>query len=238
MLSDLIGEINVINLEKEYELKPGDTEKFVLSRKKMIKEQIVARGVKDPAVLKAIAETPRHRFVLENLEPSAYDDTPLPIGENQTISQPFIVAYMTEALELRGDERVLEVGTGSGYQTAILSEIVSEVYSVEINEDLVIQAALRFKRMGLTNIRLRYYDGYKGWAEEAPFDRIIVTAAPDHIPQSLIDQLKIGGKMVIPVGDGDQELILVTKINKENYSKDVRIPVRFVPMLREEERKN
>ncbi len=228
----------MVNLEKELELRPGDTEKYLLSRRKMIKDQIVARGIKDPAVLKAIAETPRHRFVLENLEPSAYDDTPLPIGENQTISQPFIVAYMTEALELRGDEKVLEVGTGSGYQTAVLAEIVQDIYSVEINEDLVIQAALRFKKMGLTNIRLRYCDGYKGWAEEGPFDRIIVTAAPDHIPESLIKQLKVGGKMVIPVGDSEQELILVTKVNKENYSKDVRIPVRFVPMLREEERKN
>lgn len=228
----------MVHVEKEYELKPGDTEEYLLSRKKMIKEQIIARGVKDPAVLKAIAETPRHRFVLENLEHSAYDDTPLPIGENQTISQPFIVAYMTEALQLTGNEKVLEVGTGSGYQTAVLANIVQEIYSVEINENLVIEAALRFKKMGFANIRVRYSDGYKGWQEEAPFDRIIVTAAPDHIPQSLINQLKIGGKMVIPVGDSDQELILVTKIDKINYAKDVRIPVRFVPMLREAEKKN
>ena len=228
----------MVNVEKEFDLKPGDTEEHLLSRRKMIKEQIVARGVKDPLVLKAIAEIPRHRFVLENLEQSAYDDTPLPIGENQTISQPFIVAYMTEALELMGDEKVLEVGTGSGYQTAVLAGIVSEVYTVEINENLIIEAAMRFKKMALKNIRLRYSDGYKGWAEEAPFDRIIVTAAPDHIPQSLVNQLKVGGKMVIPVGDSDQELILVTKIDKDNYSKDVRIPVRFVPMLREAERKN
>lgn len=228
----------MIEFEKDSGLKLGDSPGHLQARKKMIKEQIVVRGVRDAKVLKAMEVVPRHRFVDENLENAAYDDTPLPIGENQTISQPFIVAYMTAALELQGEERILEVGAGSGYQSAILSEIVAEVYTIEINENLAIEVALRLKKMGFNNVKLKFGDGYKGWPEYAPFDGIVVTAAPDHIPQSLVDQLKVGGRMVIPVGESEQELVLVTKQEDGSYAKESRIPVRFVPMIREAERKN
>jgi len=228
----------VIEIERDSGLKLGDTAKHFQARRKMIRSQLEARGVRDPAVLRAIMNVQRHRFVSEKIEKAAYDDTPLPIGENQTISQPFIVAYMTAALELIGEERVLEVGTGSGYQAAVLAEIVREVYTIEINENLAIEAAMRFKRMELHNIFLRYGDGYLGWPEKAPFDGIVVTAAPTHIPQSLITQLKPGGKMIIPVGDADQELIVVQKLSDGSITKDSRIPVRFVPMIREAEKKD
>jgi len=204
----------------------------------MIKEQILSRGVRDSGVLRAIEATPRHRFVDEHQENAAYTDTPLPIGENQTISQPFIVAYMTAALELKGNERILEVGTGSGYQAAVLSELVREVCTMEINENLAIEVALRLKRMAITNVKVRFGNGYKGLPEESPFDGIVVTAAPNHIPQQLVDQLKIGGKMIIPVGESEQELLLVTKREDGSYDKESRIPVRFVPMIREPEGKN
>ncbi len=219
-------------------LKPGDSHRYLQQRKKMIKEQIISRGVRSSRVLKAIESVPRHRFVDEGSEGNAYDDTPLPIGESQTISQPFIVAYMTAALDLRGGEKVLEVGTGSGYQAAVLAELVNEVYSIEINENLIIEVALRLKKMGIGNIDLRFGDGYQGWQEEAPFDCIVVTAAPDHIPPSLVEQLRVGGRMVIPVGDSEQELVLVTKRQDGTYHRESRIPVRFVPMLRQTERNN
>ncbi|RMF68161.1 MAG: protein-L-isoaspartate(D-aspartate) O-methyltransferase [Calditrichaeota bacterium] len=204
----------------------------------MIKDQIIARGVRDPLVLAAVDKVPRHRFVDENLESSAYDDTPLPIGEGQTISQPFIVAYMTAALDLHGGEKVLEVGTGSGYQAAVLAEIVDHVYTIEINEDLAIEAARRLKKLGYDNVTLRFGDGYVGWPEHAPFDGIVVTAAPNHIPKALVEQLGPGAKLVIPVGDANQELIVVTKREDGTVTQESRIPVRFVPMLREPENKN
>ncbi len=228
----------MIDIEKDSGLKLGDTIRHFEARRKMIRSQIEARGVTDRHVLRALLEVPRHRFVSEKIESSAYEDSPLPIGENQTISQPFIVAYMTAALELDGHESVLEVGTGSGYQAAILSEIVDTVFTIEINENLTIEAALRFKKMGLNNVHLRYGDGYLGWQDKAPFDGIIVTAAPTHIPQALIDQLADNGKLVIPVGDAEQELIVVTKQANGAIVKESRIPVRFVPMLRETESKD
>ncbi len=228
----------MFDFEKDVELVHGDTPRFLRERKKMIKEQVVARDVNDPFVLAAMEAVPRHRFVHERMEEAAYDDSPLPIGENQTISQPFIVAYMTAALELRGSERILEVGAGSGYQAAVLAEIVDRVYTVEISEDLVIEVALRLKRMGHDNIEVRYGDGYLGWPEKAPFDGIVVTAAPDHIPESLVEQLRIGGRMVIPVGQKEQELLLVTKLEDGSYKKESRIPVRFVPMIRQTEKNN
>jgi protein-L-isoaspartate(D-aspartate) O-methyltransferase len=165
------------------------------------------------------------------LEPSAYDDTPLPIGESQTISQPYIVAYMTAALELKGGEKILEIGTGSGYQAAVLSEIVAEVYTIEINQNLSIEASRRLKKLGYSNVTIRFGDGYKGLREQAPFDGIVVTAAPDHIPHPLIDQLKVGGRMVIPVGDENQDLLVVTKLSDGSIKKESRLPVRFVPMI-------
>lgn len=226
----------MFELETDTQLKFGDTPQHLESRRKMIREQIVARGIKDEAVLRAIDAVPRHRFVDESLEKAAYDDTPLPIIENQTISQPFIVAYMTAALELKGDERILEVGTGSGYQAAVLAEIVDEVYTVEINANLAIEVALRLKKMKYDNVHLKVGDGYKGWPEAAPFDGIIVTAAPKNIPQKLVDQLTRNGKMVVPVGDADQELLVVTRLPDGTLRKESRIPVRFVPMIRETEK--
>jgi len=226
----------VFEFKKNIGLKPGDTFAHLEVRKEMIRNQIIAKGVKDPAVLKALEKVPRHRFVNESLEKSAYGDAPLPIGEGQTISQPFIVAYMTAALELKGGEKVLEVGAGSGYQAAVLSEIVDHVYTIEINDNLAIDVSMRLKKMGCNNVSIKFGNGYKGWPEHAPFDGIIVTAAPDTIPQSLIEQLKIGGKMVIPVGKANQDLIVVTKFPDGSVEKESRIPVRFVSMIREAEK--
>ncbi len=220
------------------ELKLGDSPAHYHQRKRMLRSQVLARGVKDERVLKALEVVPRHRFVRENLEGSAYDDTPLPIGENQTISQPYIVAYMTAALQLQGHERVLEVGTGSGYQAAVLAEIAAQVYTVEISVNLAIEAALRLKKLGYDNVELKFSDGHDGWPEEAPFDNIVVTAAPDHIPGVLVEQLKVGGRMVVPVGEKEQELLLITKLKGGAYRKETRIPVRFVPMVRHSEKRN
>ena len=226
----------MFEFEKNIGLKPGDTFAYLEVRREMIKSQIIAQGVKNSAVLRALEKVPRHRFVNESLESSAYDDAPMPIGEGQTISQPFIVAYMTAALELKGGEKVLEVGAGSGYQAAVLSEIVDHVYTIEINENLAIDVSRRLKKMGCKNVSLKFDNGYKGWPEHAPFDGIIVTAAPNAIPQFLVEQLKIGGKMVIPVGKTNQDLIVVTKFPDGSVEKESRIPVRFVPMIREIEK--
>jgi len=202
----------------------------------MVKAQIESRGVKDPLVLKAMRKVSRHLFVPKTYQEEAYADEPLPIGEGQTISQPYIVALMTELLGLKGGEKVLEIGTGSGYQAAILAEIAKEVYSVEIICPLAQRAESSLKELGYKNIIVKCGDGYQGWKEHSPFDGIIVTAAPDHIPQPLVDQLKIEGKLVIPVGDLFQELILVTKTEK-GIKKENIIPVRFVPMTGEAEKK-
>jgi len=222
----------MIDFGEEVKLGKGDSHRSYHSRKKMLREQILSRGVKDPLVLAAMEAVPRHRFVPESLETEAYSDKPLPIGENQTISQPFIVAYMTAALGLTGNERILEVGAGSGYQTAVLAEIVKKVYTVEINQNLIIDVARRYAKFGYENIELRYGDGYKGWPECAPFDGIVVTAAHEHIPPSLIEQLKVGGKMILPVGEKEQELVLVTKDGIDSFKQESQISVRFVPLLR------
>ncbi|MBI1978227.1 MAG: protein-L-isoaspartate(D-aspartate) O-methyltransferase [Candidatus Omnitrophica bacterium] len=209
------------------------------ARESMVREQIEARGVKNPLVLQAMKKVERHKFVPPLFRPLAYRDGPLPIGEDQTISQPYIVALMTELLDLSAEARVLEVGTGSGYQAAVLSEIVKEVYTIEIIPSLAESAAERLKELGYQNVFVRAGDGYLGWPERAPFDGIIVTAAPDEIPKPLLDQLKVGGKMVIPVGNyPDQTLYLVQKQEKGFNQQEV-IPVRFVPMtgLAQEENK-
>ncbi len=197
----------------------------------MVEKQIERRGVKDPRVLKVMRNTPRHRFIPPHLEKMAYNDGPLPIGEGQTISQPFIVALMTELLELKGDEKILEIGTGSGYQAAVLSALVSEVFSIEIVKNLVDSADIRLDKLGYKNVTTRWGDGYKGWPDEAPFDGIIVTAAPDEIPQLLIDQLKTGGRLVLPVGTRYQELKVITKNDDGTIQSKNIIPVRFVPMV-------
>jgi protein-L-isoaspartate(D-aspartate) O-methyltransferase len=201
-------------------------------REKMVETQIKARGVKDPRVLSALLKVERHRFVPEEHLNSAYSDQPLPIGEGQTISQPYIVALMTELLELKGEEKVLEIGTGSGYQAAILGELAKEVYTIEIIESLASMAKKRLSEFGYQNIKVKAGDGYLGWPEAAPFDAIIITAAPDHIPKPLIEQLKEGGRMVVPVGTYTQELKKIIKRSGKIETIDI-IPVVFVPMTGE-----
>jgi protein-L-isoaspartate(D-aspartate) O-methyltransferase len=216
--------------EKPAKVMPADTEERLLQlREWMVREQLYARNIRDDRVLDAMRKVARHKFVPEDLILSAYEDNPLPILSGQTISQPYIVGFMTQALDLRGGERVLEIGTGSGYQAAILAELAFEVYTIEILPELAAKAEKTLNELGYQNIRKRCGDGYLGWPEAAPFDRIIVTAAPDHIPQPLIDQLKPGGKMIIPVGRLDQELVLLEK-NDRGVSRRSTIPVRFVPM--------
>ncbi len=215
--------------------KQTDEARFTALRKVMVKEQIAARGITDPRVLEAMEKVPRHKFLPPHLWEEAYDDGPLPIGYGQTISQPYVVAYMTEQLELTGNEKVLEIGTGSGYQTAILAELAKEVFSIEIVPELGHRAARILKELGYTNVHIRIGDGYRGWPEEAPFDAILLAAAPRHIPQPLLDQLKEGGRMILPVGDFYQDLVLIRK-TREGVLKETKIPVRFVPMRGEAEK--
>ena len=200
---------------------------------KMVNEQIAIRGVTDPEVLAALEKTPRHRFVPDKVSKYAYNDHPLPIGEGQTISQPYIVAFMTEMLDIDSNHKVLEIGTGSGYQAAVLSPLVNHVYTIEIIKSLANSADSTIKKLGYKNITVRWGDGYKGWPKEAPFDRIIGTAAPPEIPLALIEQLKPGGKMVLPVGTRWQEIVVVTKNASGEISKKNVLPVRFVPMVRQ-----
>ena len=207
---------------------------YLKPRLAMVREQIQARGVKDPAVLDAMRQVPRHLFVPEKYQGQAYADHPLPIGHDQTISQPFIVAYMTEALGLKGGERVLEIGTGSGYQAAVLAKIVKQVYSIEILRPLYEQAKKRLVGLGFSNIHLLAGDGYQGWPEEAPFDAVMLTAAPEDIPPKLVEQLKPGGRMILPVGPQfwAQKLILLQKDPAGKVSTRTLELVRFVPMVR------
>jgi protein-L-isoaspartate(D-aspartate) O-methyltransferase len=207
------------------------------SRKVMVESHIQARGVKDPKVLAAMLKVKRHLFVPENMRPHAYDDNPLPIGHNQTISQPYIVALMTELAEIKPTDKVLEIGTGSGYQTAILAELSRNVYTIEIIEGLAKDSEKRLKEQGYKNIEVRCGDGYQGWPEQAPFDAILVTAAAPLIPEELIKQLKPGARLVIPLGDMFQELYIITKDKDGNIRKEQNIPVRFVPMVEGKKKK-
>lgn len=211
-----------------------DEDTFSRQRKRMVEEQIADRGIKDKRVLEAMEKVPRHLFIPEENRAYSYYDQPVPIGLGQTISQPYIVAFMTELLKPEKDDVVLEVGTGSGYQAAILAMLVKQVYTIEIIEELGKQASKRLKTLAYDNVEVKIGDGYKGWPEHAPFDAIIVTAAAEHIPQPLIDQLKPGGHMVIPVGGvyAVQDLMLITKDSASKIVKESIIPVRFVPLLR------
>ena len=198
----------------------------------MAKYNLAQRGIQDPRVIEAMERVPRHLFVSEKQQAQAYGDYPLPIGYGQTISQPYIVALMTELLALKGGERILEIGTGSGYQAAVLAELAKEVYTIEIMEPLARQSEQLLKEMGYSKIRVKFGDGFLGWPEFSPFDGIIVTCAPEKIPPPLLGQLAEGGRLVIPVGVHWQDLKLVRKIEGRIQETDV-IPVRFVPMLRE-----
>jgi protein-L-isoaspartate(D-aspartate) O-methyltransferase len=207
---------------------------FAADRRSMVAEQIASRDVRSERVLAAMSEVPRHRFVPAELQRQAYDDRPLPIGYEQTISQPYIVALMTELARPRPGDRALEVGTGSGYQAAVLSRLVAHVYTIELVEPLARSAELRLKELGYGNVTVRAGDGYAGWPEMAPFDIIMVTAAPDHVPAPLIAQLKPGGRMVVPVGPigSLQELQLIEKDSAGRTNTRRVAPVRFVPLLR------
>lgn len=203
-------------------------------REKMVQNQIIQRGVDDSRVLKAMREVERHKFVPEAYRKLAYADRPLPIGQGQTISQPYIVALMTAELDPGENDIILEIGAGSGYQAAVLAKLCKEVYTIEIEPELGARAQSLLNELGYDNIHVRIGDGYQGWPEHAPFDAIIVTASPSHIPQPLINQLKEGGKMIIPVGEGHtQELILLEKKGKIMRQKNL-IPVRFVPFKNQE----
>jgi protein-L-isoaspartate(D-aspartate) O-methyltransferase len=205
------------------------------ARKRMVEEQIEARGVRDPRVLDAMRQVPRHELVPASQRDRAYEDRPLPIGHGQTISQPYVVAAMTDALRLTGGERVLEIGTGSGYQAAILSKLAKEVYSIEIVPELAQRARADLARLGYANVEVRQGDGWRGWPEKAPFDAIVVTAAPEEVPPDLIAQLAVGGRLVIPVGGREQQLMVVRK-TPEGITREVLFGVRFVPMRGEAEK--
>lgn len=211
---------------------------FAAARKRMVETQIAERGITNARVLKAMGTVPRHEFVPEDYRKYAYSDTPLPIGHEQTISQPYIVAFMTEQLAPKPTDRVLEIGTGSGYQAAVLAPLVKDVYTIEIVEPLARRAEADLKRLGYTNVHVRAGDGYKGWPEAAPFDAIIVTCAPEHVPKPLIEQLKDGGRMIIPVGPMySQELYLLEK-KRDKLQRKAVLPVRFVPMTGEQTKKS
>jgi protein-L-isoaspartate(D-aspartate) O-methyltransferase len=207
----------------------SEDEKFARALARMVSETIEKRGIKDPLTLKAMRAVKRHAFVPKKWRRLAYADTPLEIGHEQTISQPYIVAYMTEALKIKPGDKVLEIGTGSAYQAAVLAEITKEVYTVEIICDLATTAETRLKKLGYNTVKVKCGDGYKGWKEHAPFDAIIVTAAPPKIPQPLLDQLKDGGRLVLPVGKSYQKLTRVTK-KGDVFEKEYLLPVAFVPM--------
>ena len=221
-------------MSDEYKFNPETEKRYVIQREKMVKEQIIRRGICDKKVLEALRKVPRHKFVPESQLKYAYSDAPLPIGNNQTISQPYIVALMTELLNVDETSKVLEIGTGSGYQTAILAEMSERVYSIEFVKELAEVADRLLEELGYQNVVVKHGNGYQGLPEQAPFDGIICTAAPKRIPQNLIDQLGIDGRLVVPVGDFYQELVLVTKTEEGIDTRDIT-GVRFVPMVGDNE---
>jgi protein-L-isoaspartate(D-aspartate) O-methyltransferase len=210
--------------------------KFEALRKKMVRDQLADRGIADTRVLGAMETVPRHAFVPPDKIGLAYSDRPIPLGEGQRMQQPYIVALMSEALQLKGGEQVLEIGTGSGYQAAILATLAEKVYSIEIIENRAMLARQRLAKLGFDNVRIEIGDGYRGWQAYSPFDAIIVTAAPDHVPEPLVDQLRTNGRMVIPVGKYFQELRVLTKNRDGTISEERIIPVKFGPMEGDAER--
>ena len=212
----------------------GDS--WLPQRRQMVAEQIAERGIRQPEVLRAMETVPRHLFIPDDQREAAYADRPLPIGWGQTISQPYVVALMTELLDLDRGDKVLEIGTGSGYHAAVLSRVAGMVYTIEIIADLGRQAAATLSQLGYDNVQVKVGDGYQGWPDEAPFDAIILTAAPTTIPQPLLDQLEIGGRMVVPVGSFLQDLQLITR-TPNGFEKRTIAPVRFVPMTGEAQKK-
>jgi len=202
----------------------------------MVEEQVRARGVEDRRVLDAMKQVPRHLFVPEEVRAQAYGDRPLPIGLGQPISQPYLVGLMTELLEVKPGDKVLEIGTGSGYQAAVLSRLAADVYTIEIVKPLGEQADRTLSRLGYSNVHTRIGDGYQGWPDAAPFDGIVVTAAPPQVPKPLLDQLAVGGNLVVPVGDSWQDLVVLTKQKDGSFHKRKFLPVRFVPMTGEVQR--
>ena len=207
---------------------------FAVARQHMVEDQIKGRDVTDSRVTEVMSSVPRHEFVPENYRARAYQDHPLPIGYGQTISQPYIVAFMTEQLRPQPTDRVLEIGTGSGYQAAVLSKLVAEVYTIEIVKPLAQRAEVDLRRLNYSNVNVKAGDGYKGWPEHAPFDAIIVTAAPDHVPQPLIDQLKEGGRMIIPVGGREMQQLYLLEKHAGKLTQRAVLPVNFVPLTREQ----
>lgn len=224
---------NSVNLQNSVEAqKQGANnakDEYKRERREMVEQQIRARGIENESVLSAMMKVPRHKFVPEALVKEAYIDSPLPIGLNQTISQPFIVAYMTDAADISKNDKVLEIGTGSGYQAAILGELAKEVYTIEIIPELAERSTQILQQLGYKNVFVKTGNGYLGIPEQAPFDAIVVTAAPDEIPQALVDQLAVNGKMVIPVGNANQEMVVIKK-TKKGVTEKRTMQVRFVPM--------
>src|SRR5687767_5584749 len=208
---------------------PPDEQEFSRRRAQMVDGQLRTRDITDARVLDAMMRVPRHRFVRDRDVGLAYGDHPVDIGFGQTISQPYIVAFMSQALALTPDATVLEIGTGSAYQTAVLAELARDVYSIEIVKEHAARAARILEELGYTNVHVRAADGYRGWPEAAPFDGVIVTAAPDHIPDPLVEQLKIGGRLVVPVGRGEQDLLVLTR-TADGLKEEERLAVRFVPL--------
>jgi len=229
--------LTLLDLHKEQPVSAATSseESFSLERQRMVDEQLLSRGraITNSRVIAAMSKVPRHQFVPASSRSQAYEDHPLPIGYEQTISQPFVVAFMTEQLAPQPQDRVLEIGTGSGYQAAVLAELVADVYTIEIIEPLLKRAEADLVRLGYTNVHVRAGDGYKGWPEAAPFDSIIVTCAPENVPPPLLHQLKDGGKMIIPVGESYEQKLYLVRKHGNQVEREAVLPVRFVPMTRE-----
>jgi protein-L-isoaspartate(D-aspartate) O-methyltransferase len=233
IFSFIIWDISIFSLILSFSKDVYSETSFEKARRLMIAYQLKGRGIHDAKVLKSFSKAPRELFIRKSWESSAYDDNPLPIGEGQTISQPYVVALMTEALKLKENDKVLEIGTGSGYQAAILSEITKRVYSIEIRASLSQFAKTNLKKAGYTNVKVKTADGYDGWTEYSPYDAIMITAAANHIPPPLKKQLKIGGRLILPLGSTVyyQSLVLVTRRSEHQFDSKVLTDVRFVPMI-------